>query len=295
MENQLKTLRTLAACANNQRTETGIPRVAMVQGEIPEHRLSALYEPMINLILTGSKTMMVGDKRYEYNPATYFVMSIDLPAIGAVYADTETGAPYLAVSLTPRPELIAELLLELPDDLHAQHSQTGFAVAPVTSELLNAWVRLLELMKKPDEIAVLAPLYEKEILFRVLQGPLGWMLRDIATPDSHLARIHHVIHWLKQHYMHSVSVEELAKMAALSVSAFHRHFRAITALSPLQFQKQIRLMQARARLMMGQESITHIALSVGYQSPTQFSREYSRLFGQSPLQDLKQIKLSKLL
>lgn len=289
MENKLQKLRALAAGAGNQRTETGIPRVAMVQGEIPEHRLSAVYEPMINLILTGSKSMTVGDTTWHYNPATYFVMSVDLPAVGKVFSDHVTHAPYLAVSLTPKADIIADLLDSMPHAGDAPLNASGFSVAPVTQELLDAWLRMLSLIRKPDEIAALAPAYEREILFRVLQGPLGWMLRDIATPETHLSRIYTVINWIKQNYMQSIRVEELAEMAALSVSAFHRHFRAITALSPMQYQKQIRLMQARLRLTTSGENIMTIALSVGYQSHTQFSREYARQFGLSPSADLKQI------
>ncbi|AHF76122.1 Putative transcriptional regulator, AraC family [Sodalis praecaptivus] len=290
MEEQLYELRALASGAGNQRTVTGIPRVAMVQGEIPEHRLAAIYEPMINLILTGSKSMTVGNRTYQYDPATYFVMSVDLPAVGKVYADKKTGAPYLAVSLTPEPEIIADLLAGLPASDTAARCDSGFAVAPVTVELLDAWIRLLRLMNKPEEIAALAPAYEREILFRVLQGPLGWMLRDIATPETHLSRIYAVVNWLKQNYMQAVRVDALADMAALSVSAFHRHFKAITALSPVQYQKRIRLMQARAKLAARGETITTIALSVGYQSHTQFSRDYSRLFGRPPSADLARIK-----
>ncbi|XTZ40503.1 AraC family transcriptional regulator N-terminal domain-containing protein [Salmonella enterica] len=294
MENKLLKLRELAAGAGNQRTETGIPRVAMVQGEIPEHRLSAVYEPMINLILTGSKSMMVGDTTWHYNPATYFVMSVDLPAVGKVFSDQVTHAPYLAVSLTPKAEIIADLLDSMPNAGDTPPNASGFSVAPVTPELLDAWLRMLSLIRKPDEIAALAPAYEREILFRVLQGPLGWMLRDIATPDTHLSRIYTVINWIKQNYMQSIRVEELAEMAALSVSAFHRHFRAITALSPMQYQKQIRLMQARLRLTTSGENIMTIALSVGYQSHTQFSREYARQFGLPPSADLKQISRNNI-
>lgn len=292
MENKLRELRELASGAGNQRTETGIPRVAMVQGEIPEHRLSAVYEPMINLILTGSKSMTVGGRTLNYNPATYFVMSVDLPAVGNVFPDNVTNAPYLAVSLTPKPEIIADLLDKIPGTGDAYLYHSGFSVAPVTRELLDAWIRMLSLVRKPDEIAALAPAYEREILFRVLQGPLGWMLREIATPETHLARIYKVINWIKTNYTQAIRVEDLAEMAALSVSAFHRHFRAITALSPVQYQKQIRLMHARLKLATSGENIMNVALSVGYQSHTQFSREYARQFGLSPSADLKKISLS---
>ncbi|HFZ1320074.1 AraC family transcriptional regulator [Klebsiella aerogenes] len=293
MEKQLIELRLLASGAGNKATETGIPRVAMVQGEIPEHRLSAVYEPMINLILTGSKSMTVGNKTWQYDPATYFVMSVDLPAVGKVCADEKTGAPYLAVSLTPKPEIITELLDGIPAASKMHLYQAGFSVAPVTPELLDAWLRMLRLINKPEEISALAPAYEREILFRVLQGPLGWMLRNIAMPESHLSRIYRVINWLKLNYMQAVRVEELAAMAALSVSAFHRHFQAITALSPMQYQKRVRLMQARLRLATTGDSITAIAHSVGYHSHTQFSREYARHFGLSPSSDLKNILSNK--
>ncbi|UDQ81192.1 AraC family transcriptional regulator [Erwinia rhapontici] len=292
MEKQLQKLRELASGAGNQRTETGIPRVAMVQGVIPEHRLSAVYEPMINLILTGSKSMTVGGRTLNYNPATYFVMSVDLPAVGNVFPDNVTNAPYLAVSLTPKPEIIADLLDKIPGTGEASLYHSGFSVAPVTRELLDAWIRMLSLIRKPDEIAALAPAYEREILFRVLQGPLGWMLREIAMPETHLARIYKVITWIKTNYTQAIRVEDLAEMAALSVSAFHRHFRAITALSPVQYQKQIRLMHARLKLATSGENIMNVALSVGYQSHTQFSREYARQFGLPPSADLKKISLS---
>jgi len=145
---------------------------------------------------------------------------------------------------------------------------------------------MLRLIDRPDEIAVLAPAYEREILFRVLQGPLGWMLRDVASPDTALSRIGVAIDWIRRNFTEQIRVEALADMAALSVSAFHRHFKAVTALSPLQYQKRIRLLHARSQLIAGQGSATSIAFSVGYESPNQFSREYARLFGLPPSKDL---------
>jgi len=285
MEQQLQELRRLAARAQNRRTETGIPRVAMVQGEIPEHLLAAVYDPMVNLILTGSKTMTVGDRTFHYDPATYFVMSVDLPAVGSVHPAV-TGEPYLAVSLTLDPAIVAALIRDLPAEGCSTLFGSGFSVAPVKGELLDAWIRMLRLIERPDEIAVLAPAYEREILFRVLQGPLGWMLRGIAAPDTALSRIGVAIEWIRRNFTEQIKVETLAQMAALSVSAFHRHFKAVTALSPLQYQKRIRLLHARSQLISGQGTATSIAFSVGYESPNQFSREYSRLFGLPPSRDL---------
>lgn len=281
----MQELRRLASRAENRRTETGIPRVAMVQGEVPEHLLAAVYDPMINLILTGSKTMTVGERTFHYDPATYFVMSVGLPAVGAVHP-AATGEPYLAVSLTLNPAIVAALIRDLPVNVCRTLSGSGFSVAPVNGELLDAWVRMLRLIDRPDEIAVLAPAYEREILFRVLQGPLGWMLRDVASPDTALSRIGIAIDWIRSNFTEQIRVEALAEMAALSVSAFHRHFKAVTALSPLQYQKRIRLLHARSQLIAGQGSATSIAFSVGYESPNQFSREYARLFGLPPSKDL---------
>ena len=285
MEQQMQELRALAAGAENRRTETGIPRVAMVQGEVPEHLLAAVYDPMVNLILTGSKTMTIGDRTFHYDPATYFVMSVDLPAVGAVHP-AATGEPYLAVSLTLDPAIVAALIRDLPVRVGSTLFGSGFSVAPVNGELLDAWIRMLRLMERPDEIAVLAPAYEREILFRVLQGPLGWMLRDIASPDTALSRISVAINWIRRNFTEQIKVEALAEMAAFSVSAFHRHFKAVTALSPLQYQKRLRLLHARSQLISGQGSATSIAFSVGYESPNQFSREYARLFGLPPSRDL---------
>lgn len=289
MDLQIQKLRQLASRAENRRTETGIPRVAMVQGEVPEHQLAAVYDPMVNLILTGSKTMTVGDRTFRYDPVTYFVMSLDLPAVGSVHP-SDDGAPYLAISLTLEPAIVANLLADLHKPAAGEFYSPGFSVAPVTPELLDAWLRMLRLMERPDEIAALAPAYEREILFRVLQGPLGWMLRDIATPDTALSRIGIAIQWIRQNFAKPLRVEILAEMAALSVSAFHRHFKAVTALSPLQYQKQVRLLHARSLLIAGEGNATSIAFGVGYESPTQFSREYARQFGMPPSRDAARLR-----
>lgn len=284
MENALEELRRLAAHAQNRRTETGIPRLAMVQGRIPEHDLAALYDPMINLILRGSKSMTVGDQTLHYDPSTYFVMSVDLPAVGSVHP-AATGEPYLAVSLTLDPAIIAGILASAPASAGRSNSQ-GFSVAAVTPELLDGWVRLLRLMNTPEDIPVLAPAYEREILYRVLKGPQGWMLRDIATPESGLSRIHTAILWIRENFTQPLRIEALADRVALSVSAFHRQFKAVTNMSPLQFQKTIRLMHARRLMITEALTATTAAIRVGYESPSQFSREYSRLFGLPPAKDL---------
>ena len=160
MDTQLNELRTLAARAQNRLTQTGIPRVAMVQGAIPEHELAAVYQPMVNLILQGSKSMTVGEQVLHYCPANYFVMSVDLPAVGTIWP-AATGEPYLAVALTLDPAIIAGLLADLPEPARAERAVAGFSVAAVTEELMDAWVRMLRLMDRPLDIAALAPAYER--------------------------------------------------------------------------------------------------------------------------------------
>ncbi|WP_205350863.1 AraC family transcriptional regulator [Pseudomonas fluorescens] len=288
MSTQLTELRALAQHAENRRTETGIPRVAMVRGEIPEHMLAAVYEPMINLILQGSKSMTVADRTLDYDPATYFVMSIDLPAVGQVHPSAD-GEPYLAVSLTLDPVVLTTLLADLPKPLGQHEQDSGFSVAAVTPELMDAWVRMLRLMGRPEEIAALAPVYEREILYRVLQGPHGWMLRDIAAPDSAMARVNLAIQHIRQGFAEPIRVDALAQLASMSVSAFHRHFKAVTALSPLQYQKRVRLLQARTLMVANARSVTRAAFEVGYESATQFSRDYTRVFGLPPSRDAVRI------
>ncbi len=288
MNIQLIELRALAAKAENRRTETGIPRVAMVQGAIPEHMLAAVYDPMINLILQGSKSLTVGDRTLHYDPATYFVMSIELPAVGVVNP-TSTGEPYLAVSLTLDPAVLTTLLNDLPAPSGRGKQDAGFSVATVTPALMDAWVRMLRLMGDPVAIAALAPVYEREILYHVLQGPHGWMLREIAAPDTALARVSQAIQWIRRDYAEPIRVEALAQKAVMSVSAFHRHFKAVTNLSPLQYQKRVRLLNARMLMLASASSVTKAAFEVGYESATQFSRDYARVFGLPPARDTARI------
>jgi AraC-like DNA-binding protein len=283
---QLTELRRLTARAENRRTETGIPRVAMVRGQIPEHELAALYEPMLNLILQGSKTLVIGAQTLRYDPATYFLLSVDLPAMGTVH-DGGPGQPYLSVALALDPQVIAALLTDAPAPVG---SGSGFAVAAVTPQLLDAWIRMLRLMESPADIPALAPGFEREILYRVLQGPQGHILREIALPTSALSRVQTTIVWLRENFVLPLRIEELASHATMSESAFHRHFKAATGMSPLQFQKRIRLLRARSLLIAKTENAASVAFSVGYESASQFSREYTRMFGKPPATDAAQVQ-----
>lgn len=288
MNDQLDEMKKIVMKANPSKTDTGIPRVFMVKGKVPEHELSGIYEPMINLVLQGSKTIIIGDEVLKYNPSTYFVMSIDVPATGALYSGKK-GEPYLSVNLYIDPKVLADVIEILPDD--SQKSKTrGFYVCLLTNELFDAWLRMLRLIERPNEIASLAPLYEREILFRVLQGPQGWLLRDIANKNSAISKMRKAIKWIKDHFKEDFKIEEIASFIGMSATSFHRHFKSITNMSPIQYQKQMRLLEARRLMIQDQMNVTTVALEVGYESSSQFSREYTRFFGLSPLKDISRIK-----
>ncbi|MBW9054020.1 AraC family transcriptional regulator [Rhizobium mesosinicum] len=289
METMLRELRRLTAHAENRPTQTGIPGIVMVKGEIPQHKLSAVYEPMINLILDGSKTLTIAGRDYYYDPASYFVITVDMPATGMV-RQSGPDRPYIGVSLSLDPARVAALLLDIPQQSYLAGQNGGYSVCRMTPELLNAWLRMLQLMERPQDIPALAPAYEREILYRVLQGPQGWMLRDIAAPDSALSQVRLAVRWVREHYAEAVEVEKLATLASMSVSAFHRHFKAVTAMSPIQYQKRIRLLQARQLLIAQSGNASSVAYAVGYESASQFTREYARLFGQPPGRDISSIR-----
>jgi transcriptional regulator GlxA family with amidase domain len=164
----------------------------------------------------------------------------------------------------------------------------GVSKAP--GELLDAVVRLLRLLDHPTDVPVLAPLIEREILWRLLCGEQGPMLRQIGLADSRLSQLSHAIRWIRANYAKMLRIEELAQMAAMSVSSFHRHFRAVTSMSPIQYQKQIRLQEARARLLAQSKDVAAVGFAVGYDSPSQFSREYSRVYGAPPGRDAARLR-----
>jgi AraC-like DNA-binding protein len=292
MQTSLDELKELASGAQNRRTETGIPRVAMVKGAIREHELTGVYEPMVNMILQGGKTMSIGERVIHFDHASYFVMSIDVPATGTVHQGGP-GQPYLAVSLTLDASAISSMLEDMPEDGHLPHGIGGFSVCPVTPELLDAWVRMLRLMRNSADIPVLSKGYEREILYRVLQGPQGWMLREIGRPGSALSRIRNAIKWIRGNYTEPIHVEHLADVAGLSLSAFHRRFKSVTAMSPIQFQKKLRLLQARSLLLSTSRHASVICFEVGYESASQFNREYSHQFGLPPATDIARIRAER--
>jgi AraC-like DNA-binding protein len=285
MNDAMNELRAIVMRADDKWTTTGLPRVEMVRAEACSNQV---YEPMLHLVLQGTKSLSIGNQILRFEPATYFLVPVDVPAIGQIRSE-RPGSPYLALSLTLDPVAIAAMLADLADTSSAQ-SGTDFSVCAATPELIDAWLRMMRLVDRPNEIAMLAPMIEREILFRVLQGPQGDLLRQIARGDSRLSQIKRAIDWIRAHYAEPFRVEPLAAMMGMSVAAFYRHFKAITAMTPIQYQKRLRLLKARRLLLFEPHDSASVAFSVGYESASQFSREYARMFGLPPVRDVARFK-----
>lgn len=249
---------------------------------------------MLALIVQGAKRVALGERTYDYGPGQYLVASLDLPITGH-YSEASPARPALGFGLVLRPAAIAALLLESPpgEGLPLRPrppAPSALGVADATAELLDAVLRLVLLLDQPADRAVLAPLAEKEIIWRLLSGPMGPALRQAALADSSLAQISRAVQWITDHHAEPFRVEELARTCGLSVSAFHRAFHAVTGFSPIQFQKQIRLQQSRLLLLAGADDVATVGFRVGYDSASQFSREYRRHFGLPPGRDAERLR-----
>ena len=280
METPIAELRRIVTSARNTWTDTGLPRVAMVCAEACPDQV---YQPMLHLVLQGTKILSIGEEVLRYTAGRYFLVPVDVPATGQIHPEA-ADQPYLAVSLALDLEVIATLLMDV-NTTPAAAQNVCFQAVRAPDEMLDAWVRMLRLVDRPHEAPVLAPMIEREILYRALQGPLGGVLRDMARPDGRMTQIRRVTQWIGEHYTEPLRVEPLALMAEMSVAAFYRHFKSVTAMTPLQYQKRLRLLRARWLLLFDTLDATSIAYRVGYESASQFSREYARLFGLPPARD----------
>jgi AraC-like DNA-binding protein len=255
----------------------------------PTELAHCVLEPLLAVVAQGAKRTQLCDKVFEYGAGQYAVVSVDLPISGYI-SQASPEFPFLSTAITLKPASIATLLLETAASELPAAELAGLGVSDAPAELLEAVVRLLRLLDRPRDAAALAPMVEREILWWLLNGEQGTAVRQIGLADSRLSQISRAIRWIRLHYAQPVRIEELAEMVAMSPSTFHRHFRAVTALSPLQYQKLIRLQEARARLMTDAADIAEVGFSVGYDSPSQFSREYSRHFGAPPGRDLARLR-----
>lgn len=231
----------------------------------------------------------MGDALLSYDPAHYLISALDLPLSGQI-RDADDGQPYVAVSLTLDPALLADVASRMPPVRETEVGGVGIAINPMTLPLRDTLLRLLSLLDTPDDIPGLAPIVERELLYRLLQGPQGLLLRQIAQPEGALGRIRRAVAWIRDHHGTRLRIEALCDASGMSRASLHRHFLALTGLSPIQYQKQLRLQEARQLLLAGDHSASDVAFAVGYESASQFSREYLRQFGAPPVRDVRQIR-----
>lgn len=249
---------------------------------------SCFYQPTVAIVLQGTKRSTLGHHEYTYNDNHCMVVGVDMPG---VYHITEASLdkPFLSLSIKLNRYIITQLLAELPHDTQLVSKPTTHnpvVVTQVTEDLLKAFLRLVELLDKPAQIPVLAPLIMREIHFHLLTGEQGECLRMVCTGGTQTNRIAQAINWLRQNYTQPFNMDELAQRINMSPSTFYRHFRQVTTFSPLQFQKQLRLYEAERLMLLEGKDASTAALAVGYESITQFSREYKRQFGAPPYRDV---------
>jgi AraC-like DNA-binding protein len=271
---------------------TAIPRLFLHRASSPSLPLHTVYEPAVCFMAQGSKQAMAGDRLFTYREGDYLVVSVDVPIVSQIIEATPQR-PFLCLRLDLDPAVIGALMLE-SDVERAGREPPGssLAVSAMNDDLLDAAIRLLRLLGSPRDIPILAPLAEREILYRLLRGEQTSRMSQIAFAESKLQQVNRAIGWIKRNFRVPLRVETVASEARMSASALHQHFKTVTGMSPLQFQKQLRLQEAR-RLMLSEAADAAMAgHAVGYESPSQFSREYRRLFGAPPVHDIERLRES---
>lgn len=282
---------------------TPVPGLQLIRLSAPGTPLPALYEPGLVLVVQGRKRAQLGTQQLVYDPLHCLVVSVTMLPVSQVL-EASVQRPYLCLRLQVDPQDIAQLLLAAaqaglvlgaapagaagPAGVAAASAACGLQVTRTPPEVLDAALRLLRLLATPADLAMLAPLVQREIVYRVLSGELGPRLRALATADGHAARIGRAVGLLRSRFDEPLRVDDLAEVAAMSASTFHLHFKQVTAMSPLQYQKHLRLHQARTLMLAQGLDAAAAAHRVGYESASQFSREYRRLFGAPPRADVRQ-------
>lgn len=292
----LETLRQpLAAAAARwtagaSRVVTPIPGLMLARCEAPTQPAPCMVEPSIALIVQGAKQALLGEHAYNYDITRFLITSLDLPVMMQV-VNASQERPYLGLVQKLDLRMVAELAMQggMAPPSEAPGA-CGMVMGDTTPQLLQAFARLLELLDDPASIPVLAPLIQREICYRLLMSDQGARLRQIAAVGSQSHRVARAIDWLKSHFALPLRIETLAAHVQMSPSTFHHHFRLLTAMSPLQYQKWLRLNEARRMMLSDHLDASTAAFQVGYESPSQFSREYSRLFGAPPRRDIDNLR-----
>lgn len=271
-------------------TATAMARASLVRSANPTMPMPTTYAASFCLVAQGAKEAQIGEDRHIYNPETYLICAVDLPITGAV-VEASAERPYLCLCLELDLETLADLIAAEPEtEARRGDAPAGLQLVSSPPEMIDAAARLLALLDRPQEAGSLAPLTERELLWRLLQSPAGDMLRSAVDSESRLGRIARAVRYLRQRFAEPVSVEQLAGVAGMSPSAFHQHFKQVTGQSPLRFRTLLRLQHAR-RLMLANAMEAAVAgYEAGYSSPSQFSRDYVREFGVPPRQDIVRLR-----
>ncbi len=273
--------------------DTPIKSLTLIRSEQLIEKSSYIQEPSVCFIAQGAKEVMLGNQKFCYDRNHFLIASVDLP-VTARLTKASRSEPYLGLVLRLDQQDIAQLLIDQDfPKLARLQDNCGMAVSSVSEQLLNSFERLIELLNEPESIPILAPLLQREITYRLLISEQGALLRQIALAGSRSNQISRAIAWLKSNYSKVLRIEDLASLSGMSTSTFHHHFRSLTAMSPLQYQKWLRLHEARRLMLTERQDAATASFQVGYESPSQFSREYSRLFGAPPLRDVKNLLKDK--
>jgi AraC-like DNA-binding protein len=271
---------------------TAIPGLTLYRRTAPSPCYPATYEPSLTVFVQGRKRITLGGTTYLCDASSFLLSSVDVPVVGQIVAASEE-VPLLSLHLKLDMAVVREILTQQEYQRPEGPCQSrGIAVGTTTVELLKPCSRLLDLLDAPQDIPFLSNLIQREIVYRLLQGPQGERLRTIATLGDQSQRTAKAIAWLKANYARPLSLGELAGVAQMGMSTLHHHFRALTAMSPLQYQKQLRLQTARERMLIEGLDAAGAAFEVGYESASQFNREYKRFFGQPPMRDIKTRRLA---
>ena len=277
-------------CSADGSHPTPIPGLTFFRCSSPSAPACAVVKSVFALLAQGVKRVVLADEAYEYDQRHYLVTSVDLPLLAQV-TQASVAQPYFGLALDLDARKIGELMSKIAQKTPSTAAVSrGLAIGKLTPPILDAVLRLARLLATPADIAVLAPLIEQELLYHLLIGEQGSRLRDVAIKGTQSHQIARAIQWINQGFSQTMAIDELAEAVSMSKSSLHHHFKALTSMSPLQYQKTLRLQEARRLMLVEQLDAASASHRVGYESPSQFSREYRRMFGASPLKDVAQMR-----
>jgi AraC-like DNA-binding protein len=281
---------TIRRHASNYHGPSAIEGLTVTETDSPTEPRPGVSEPSVAMVVQGRKRTVVGDGVFDYSAGDFLVVSLEVPLIGQV-TEASNDTPFVGFGVRLVAAEIASLLLDAGTLRGGEaRGMAGVAVAQAGERLLQAACHLIELLDTPQDVGILAPLYRRELLWRLLAGPHGQLVRQIGLADGSLADIARTVRWIREHHRDPIRVEQLAGMASMSATSFHRHFRSVTCMTPIQYQKAIRLQEARLSLIASPRDVAEVAHAVGYDSSSQFSREYRRQFGAPPGRDAARLR-----